>query len=76
MLLNNTVGHGQPEAGPAADAFGSEKWIVDFRDVVRGTVPSLQPVEDGARSLLATLAIAEAATEGRRIDLRERYAAL
>ena len=47
-----------------------------FRDVIRGTAPSLQPVEDGARSLLATLAIAEAATAGRRIDLRERYAAL
>jgi predicted dehydrogenase len=47
-----------------------------FRDVIRGARPSLQPVEDGARSLLATLAIAEAATEGRRVDLRERYAAL
>jgi predicted dehydrogenase len=46
-----------------------------FRDVIRGTAPSLQPVEDGARSLLATLAIAEAAAAGRRIDLRERYAA-
>jgi predicted dehydrogenase len=47
-----------------------------FRDVVRGATPSLQPVADGARSLLATLAIAEAATRGRRVDLRERYAAL
>lgn len=47
-----------------------------FRDVIRGAAPSLQPVEDGARSLLATLAIAEAAAAGRRIDLRERYAAL
>jgi predicted dehydrogenase len=47
-----------------------------FRDVIRGTTPSLQPVEDGARSLLATLAIAEAAATGRRVDLRERYAAL
>jgi predicted dehydrogenase len=47
-----------------------------FRDVVRGVAPSLQPVEDGARSLLVTLAIAEAAGSGRRIDLRERYAAL
>jgi predicted dehydrogenase len=47
-----------------------------FRDVIRGTAPSLQPVEDGARSLLATLAVAEAAATGRRIDLRERYAAL
>ena len=47
-----------------------------FRDIIRGAAPSLQPVEDGARSLLATLAIAEAATAGRRIDLRDRYAAL
>ena len=59
---------------PTIDAFAAQ--LVHFRDVVRGTVPSLQPVEDGARSLLATLAIAEAATKGRRIDLRERYAAL
>ena len=28
-----------------------------FRDVIRGTTPSLQTVEDGARSLLATLAV-------------------
>ena len=47
-----------------------------FRDVVRDTAPSLQPVEDGARSLMATLAIAEAAATGRRVDLRDRYAAL
>jgi predicted dehydrogenase len=47
-----------------------------FRDVVRGAAPSLQTVEDGARTLIATLAIAEAATAGRRVDLRERYAAL
>ncbi len=47
-----------------------------FRDVIRGTAPSLQPVEDGARSLMATLAIAEAAAAGRRVDLRDRYAAL
>jgi predicted dehydrogenase len=47
-----------------------------FRDVIRGTTPSLQPVQDGARTLVATLAIAEAAAAGRRIDLRDRYAAL
>jgi len=58
---------------PTIDAFAAQ--LVHFRDVVRGTVPSLQPVEDGARTLVATLAIAEAAAEGRRIDLRERYAA-
>ena len=44
-----------------------------FRDVVRGAAPSLQPVSDGARSLLATLAVAEAATTGTRIDLTDRY---
>ena len=47
-----------------------------FRDIIRGVTPSLQPVEDGARSLLVTLAIAEASTSGQRIDLRGRYAAL
>jgi predicted dehydrogenase len=47
-----------------------------FRDVIRGTASSLQPVDDGVRSLIATLAVAEAATAGRRIDLRDRYAAL
>jgi len=59
---------------PTIDPYAAQ--LDHFRDVIRGTVPSLQPVEDGARSLLATLAIAEAAAEGRRIDLRERYAAL
>lgn len=47
-----------------------------FRDVIRGKAASLQPVEDGARTLIATLAVAEAAATGRRIDLRERYAPL
>jgi predicted dehydrogenase len=47
-----------------------------FRDVIRGAVPSLQPVEDGVRSVMATLAIAEAAVTGRRVDLGERYAGL
>jgi predicted dehydrogenase len=47
-----------------------------FRDVIRGTAPSLQPVEDGARSLIATLAIAEAARAGRRVELRDGYAAI
>jgi predicted dehydrogenase len=59
---------------PTIDAFSAQ--LDHFRDLVRGTVPSLQPVEDGARSLLATLAVAEAAAEGRRIGLRERYEAL
>ena len=59
---------------PTIDPYTAQ--LDHFRDVIRGAVPSLQPVEDGARSLLATLAIAEAAADGRRIDLRERYAAL
>jgi predicted dehydrogenase len=45
-----------------------------FRDIIRGTASSLQTVEDGARTLIATLAVTEAATAGRRIDLRDRYA--
>jgi predicted dehydrogenase len=59
---------------PAIDPYTAQ--LSHFRDVIQGAVPSLQPVEDGARTLLATLAIAEAAVEGRRIDLRKRYAAL
>lgn len=47
-----------------------------FRDVIRGTAASLQTVEDGARTLVATLAITEAAATGTRIDLRPRYDAL
>ena len=47
-----------------------------FRDVIRGEAVSLQPVEDGARTLLATLAVAEAAASGQRVDLRDRYATL
>ena len=59
---------------PTVDPYVAQ--LDHFRDVIRGTTPSLQPVEDGARSLLATLAVAEAASAGRRIDLKERYAAL
>jgi predicted dehydrogenase len=47
-----------------------------FRDIIGETTQSLQPVEDGARSLIATLAVAEAASGGRRVDLRNRYETL
>ncbi|MBR3192797.1 Gfo/Idh/MocA family oxidoreductase [Bosea sp. (in: a-proteobacteria)] len=47
-----------------------------FRDLILGKAASLQPVEDGARTLIATLAVAEAAATGQRIDLRERCATL
>ena len=47
-----------------------------FRDVIRGKAQSLQPVEDGARSLIATLAVAEAASGKRRVELRDRYETL
>ena len=60
--------------GSTIDPFVAQ--LDHFRDIIRGTAPSLQTVEDGARTLIATLAIAEAAAAGRRIDLRERYAAL
>ena len=66
----------QAQANHAASIDPYVAQLDHFRDVIRGAAPSLQPVEDGARSLLVTLAIAEAATAGRRIDLRERYAAL
>ena len=58
---------------PSIDPYVAQ--LDHFRDVIRGAVPSLQPVEDGARSLMATLAIAEAAATGRRVDLRGRYKA-
>jgi predicted dehydrogenase len=45
-----------------------------FRDMIRGVVSSIQPVEDGARTLVATLAVNDASSVGKRIDLRERYA--
>jgi predicted dehydrogenase len=47
-----------------------------FRDVVRGSVASLQPVEDAARTLIATLAVTEAAIMGKQIELAERYETL
>ncbi|MGX1787904.1 Gfo/Idh/MocA family protein [Bosea sp. NPDC055332] len=47
-----------------------------FRDVIRGVTPSLQTVADGARTLIATLAVTEAAATGRRVDLRDRYDAM
>ncbi|KUM27843.1 oxidoreductase [Mesorhizobium loti] len=47
-----------------------------FRDIIRGTIQSIETVEDGARTLIATLAITEAAETGARIDLLERYEAL
>ncbi|HLY89457.1 MAG TPA: Gfo/Idh/MocA family oxidoreductase [Acetobacteraceae bacterium] len=47
-----------------------------FRDVVRGVAASVQSVEDGTKTLIATLAVTEAAATGARIDLRGRYEAL
>ncbi|XUJ37487.1 Gfo/Idh/MocA family protein [Bradyrhizobium japonicum] len=66
----------QAQANHAASIDPYVAQLDHFRNVVRGVTPSLQPVEDGARSLLVTFAIAEAATARRRVDLRERYAAL
>jgi predicted dehydrogenase len=47
-----------------------------FRDIVRGKAGSLLTAEDGARTLIATLAVAEAASSKGRIDLAERYGML
>lgn len=41
-----------------------------FRDVLRGEAPSLQPVEDGARTLAATLAVSEASRDKARAAVR------
>ena len=66
--------HAQRIHAPSIDPYVAQ--LDHFRDVIRCVASSLQTVEDGARSLLATLAVVEAAAAGRRIDLRERYAAL
>ena len=44
-----------------------------FRDVINGTASSMQTVDDGARTLIATLAVTEAARAKTRIDLHARY---
>ncbi|AOF93390.1 Gfo/Idh/MocA family oxidoreductase [Sinorhizobium sp. RAC02] len=44
-----------------------------FRDVICGAVMSLQSVDDGARTLIATLAVTEAARRKTRIELQPRY---
>ena len=47
-----------------------------FRDVIRGEAEPVQPVEDGARTLIASLAVSEAAASGRRLSIADRYAML
>jgi predicted dehydrogenase len=48
--------------------------LTHFRDIVRDGAASLQSVEDGARTLLATSAVSEAAASGSTIDIAGRYA--
>jgi predicted dehydrogenase len=64
--------HSQRINVPTIDPYAAQ--LDHFRDVIRGVVPSIQPVEDGARTLVATLAVNEASSAGKRIDLRDRYA--
>lgn len=47
-----------------------------FRDLIRGKAASIQTAEDGLKTLVATLAVSEAAATGQRIDVRARLAAL
>ena len=47
-----------------------------FRDVIRHGATPIQPVEDGARTLLAASAVSEAAASGQRVDLRDRLSKL
>ncbi|GGA49704.1 Gfo/Idh/MocA family protein [Pelagibacterium lentulum] len=44
-----------------------------FRDAIEGKVQSRQPVEDGVRTLAATLAVSEAARTGEKIEISEFY---
>jgi predicted dehydrogenase len=46
-----------------------EAQLSHFRDVVRGKVTSLQPVEDGVKTLLATLAVRRSAETGAVVQL-------
>jgi predicted dehydrogenase len=57
--------------GGQADPYIAQ--LSHFRDVARGVAPSIQTVADGARTLLATLAVREASETGRTVDLRQRY---
>jgi predicted dehydrogenase len=66
--------HAQRIHAPSIDPYIAQ--LDHFRDVINGTTPSLQTVEDGAHTLVATLAVSEAAATGRRIGLRDRYDAL
>jgi predicted dehydrogenase len=47
-----------------------------FREIIRGGARSIQPVDDGARTLIATLAVREAAERGITVDLTDRYRAV
>jgi predicted dehydrogenase len=44
-----------------------------FRDMIRSGAPSVQPVEDGARTLIATLAVRESADRGAVVRLADSY---
>lgn len=50
--------------------------LTHFADVLRGALPSLQPVDDGALTLVAAAVVSEAAERGCRIDIRARSAAI
>ncbi|MGL4241207.1 MAG: Gfo/Idh/MocA family protein [Beijerinckiaceae bacterium] len=57
--------------GGKADPYIAQ--LSHFRDLIRGEAQSIQPVADGARTLVATLAVREASERGVSIDLRDRY---
>jgi predicted dehydrogenase len=57
--------------GGMADPYHMQ--LSHFRDVIRGATPSIQTVADGARTLVATLAVREASEHGATIDLMDRY---
>lgn len=68
----NRPAHAQRINVPTINPYAAQ--LDHFRDVIRGVVPSILSVEDGARTLVATLAVNEASLAGKRIDLRDRYA--
>jgi predicted dehydrogenase len=50
------------------DPFNAQ--LSHFRDMIRDDVPSIQNVADGCRTLVAAIAVSEAAATGKRIDIR------
>lgn len=63
--------HSQPIATDRCDLYAAQ--LRHFCRVIRGEEASIVPIEDGARTLAATLAVGEASRRGSRIDMAGRF---